>query len=50
MYYTAIVTIAAQRRLTLEQVQNLREVICDVATSAGTPVGVQILKEIEKRG
>lgn len=46
MYYTVIVTIAAQHRLTLEKVQVLREVICDAATAAGTPVAVQIYKEI----
>lgn len=50
MYYTAMVTIAAQHRLTLEKVQVLREVICDAATAAGTPVAVQIFLEIVERG
>lgn len=46
MYYTAMVTIAAQHRLTLEKVQVLREVICDAATAAGTPIAIQIFREI----
>lgn len=50
MYYTAMVTIAAQHRLTMEKVQVLREVICDAATAAGTPIAVQIFREIVERG
>ena len=46
MYYVVTVTIEAQHRLTLEKVQDLREVMCDAATAAGTPVTVQVLKEI----
>ena len=46
MYYTAMVTIAVKHRLTLEKVQVLREVICDAATAAGTPIAVQIFREI----
>lgn len=46
MNYVVTVTIAAQHRLTLEKVQDLREVMCDAATAAGIPVAVKVLKEI----